>query len=59
MFVLPWRLLASDCDAERRVKLSALLRSIEEVSIADTTRLHMGREKTLDKGLLWVIAGFP
>jgi medium-chain acyl-[acyl-carrier-protein] hydrolase len=55
MFVLPWRLLASDCDAERRVKLSALLRSIEEVSIADTTRLHMGREKTLDKGLLWVI----
>jgi medium-chain acyl-[acyl-carrier-protein] hydrolase len=56
MFVLPWKLLASDCDAEQRLKLSSLLRAIEEISIADTTRLHMGRDKTLDKGLLWVIA---
>jgi medium-chain acyl-[acyl-carrier-protein] hydrolase len=56
MFVLPWKLLASDCDAQQRLKLSSLLRAIEEISIADTTRLHMGREKTLDKGLLWVIA---
>jgi medium-chain acyl-[acyl-carrier-protein] hydrolase len=56
MFVLPWKILASDCDAAKRLKLSSLLRAIEEISIADTTRLHMGREKTLDKGLLWVIA---
>jgi medium-chain acyl-[acyl-carrier-protein] hydrolase len=55
MFVLPWKLLASDCDATRQLKLSSLLRAIEEISIEDTTRLHMGREKTLDKGLLWVI----
>ena len=56
MFVVPFRILASDCDAKRRYKLSSLLRSLEEISIEDTTRLHMGREKTLDKGLLWVIS---
>jgi medium-chain acyl-[acyl-carrier-protein] hydrolase len=56
MFVVPFRILASDCDTKRRYKLSSLLRSLEEISIEDTTRLHMGREKTLDKGLLWVIS---
>jgi medium-chain acyl-[acyl-carrier-protein] hydrolase len=56
MFVLPWKILASDCDYQQKLKLSSLLRAIEEISIEDTTRLHMGREKTLDQGFLWVIS---
>lgn len=56
MLLVPLRILASDCNERRELKLSSLLRMIEEISIADTTRLHMGREKTLDQGLLWVIS---
>lgn len=55
MYSLSFTPLASHCDANRELKLSALMALCEEASIADTTRLHMGREKTLDKGILWVI----
>lgn len=39
----------------RRLRLSVLLRFFQEASIAHTESLGMGREKTLDRGLLWVI----
>ena len=55
MYTVKRKLLSIDVGADRRLKLSRLLAFCQELSIADTTRLNMGREKTLDKGLLWVI----
>ena len=39
----------------RRLRLSVLLEFFQEASIAHTEALGMGREKTLDRGLLWII----
>ena len=47
--------LSSDTDASQRLRLSTLFTMLQEASIAHTTELGMGREKTLDKGLLWII----
>ena len=50
-----YRLLSSDVDAQQRLRLSRLFTFLQEASIAHTTALGMGREKTLDKGLLWIV----
>lgn len=50
-----YRLLSSDVDAQRRLRLSRLFTFLQEAAIAHTTMLGMGREKTLDKGLLWIV----
>ncbi len=50
-----YRLLSSDVDAGQRLRLSRLFTFLQEASIAHTTLLGMGREKTLDKGLLWIV----
>ena len=39
----------------RRLRLSSLLTFFQEASIAHTEALGVGREKTLDRGLLWII----
>ena len=49
-------LLSSQVDANRRLRLSSMFTLIQEAGIAHTTALGVGREKTLDRGLLWVIA---
>ncbi|MBR0354141.1 MAG: hypothetical protein IJK35_02090 [Oscillospiraceae bacterium] len=50
------RLLRSkDVDLYRRLRLSRLFELLQEASIRHTEELGMGREKTLDKGLLWVV----
>ncbi len=48
-------ILSSDVTKERHLRLSALFRMMQEAAIIHTTALGMGREKTMDKGLLWVI----
>ena len=48
-------ILASDVDMHRRLRLSRLFTMIQEISIAHTKALGMGRDKTLDRGLLWVV----
>ena len=48
-------LRSSDVDALRRLRLSTLFTLLQEAAIAHTTELGMGREKTLDKGLLWIV----
>lgn len=48
-------ILSSDTDANRRLRLSRLFTMLQEASIAHTTALGMGREMTLDKGLLWIV----
>ena len=48
-------LRSSDVDAKRRLRLSSLFTLLQEAAIAHTTELGMGREKTLDRGLLWIV----
>ncbi len=50
-----YRILSSDTDAAQRLRLSRLFTLLQEASIAHTTALGMGREKTLDRGLLWIV----
>ena len=49
-------IVSSDVDAMRRLRPSALFTMLAEAAIAHTTMLGAGREKTLDKGYLWVVA---
>ena len=46
---------STDVDAYRRLRLSALFTWLQEAAIAHTTLLGAGRDKTLDKGLLWIV----
>ena len=50
-----YTVLSSDTDANCRLRLSRLFTMLQEASIAHTTALGMGREKTLDRGLLWIV----
>ena len=49
------RIRSSDVDMHRRLRLSVLFTLMQEAAIAHTEALGMGREKTLDKGVLWVV----
>ncbi len=49
------RVLSSQVDPSRRMRLSTLFTLLQEAAIAHTTLLGMGREKTLDRGLLWAV----
>ena len=44
-----------DVDMRRRLRPSVLFAMLEEAAIAHTEALGMGREKTLDRGLLWIV----
>ena len=48
-------LRSKDVDMFRRLRTSELFRLLQEASIRHTEQLGMGREKTLDKGLLWIL----
>ena len=49
------RLRSSDVDMHRRLRTSVLFGLIQEAAIAHTEQLGMGRDKTLDRGILWVV----
>ena len=55
MYRITYRILSSDTDANRNLRLSRLFTLLQEASIAHTTELGMGREMTLDRGLLWIV----
>ena len=48
-------LRSKDVDLYRRLRSSELFRLLQEASIRHTEQLGMGRDKTLDKGILWVL----
>ncbi len=48
-------LRSKDVDMFRRLRTSELFRLLQEASIRHTEQLGMGRDKTLDKGVLWVL----
>ena len=49
------KLRSRDVDMFRRLRTSELFKLLQEASIRHTEALGMGREKTLDKGILWVL----
>ena len=49
------RLRNKDVNLHRRLRTAMLFELLQEVSIRHTELLGMGREKTLDRGLLWVV----
>lgn len=51
-----YKLRNADVDLYRRLRPSVLLTMLQEAAIAHTEALGMGRDKTLDRGLLWIIA---
>lgn len=50
------KIVSSDCDRFQRLRLSALFSMLQEVSIRDVELAGVTRDRTLDKGLLWVIS---
>ena len=50
-----YRLKSKDVDLYRRLRTSRLFEMLQEASIRHTELLGMGREKTLDKGILWIV----
>jgi len=50
-----YKILSSDVDAFRRVRVSKLFTFMQEAAIAHTEILGAGRAKTLDRGFLWVV----
>ena len=55
IYSLNYRIRSIDVDHRRRLKTSVLFSMLQEAAIAHTEELGMGRDKTLDKGLLWII----
>ncbi|MCR5761389.1 MAG: hypothetical protein K6F82_05290 [Sphaerochaetaceae bacterium] len=51
-----FKILSSDTDIYRRLRISRLFSMFQEATIAHTQALGAGREKTLDKGYLWIVA---
>ncbi len=49
------RLRSRDVDMFRRLRTSELFHILQEASIRHTEQLGMGRDKTLDRGILWVL----
>ena len=56
VYEIPLRIRSEHVDATRHLRTSELFRLLQEASIAHTERLGFPREKTLDRGILWVIA---
>ena len=50
-----FKVRSMDVDLYRRMRLSAMFTMFQDAAIEHTTQLGAGREKTLDKGLLWVV----
>ena len=49
------KLRSKDVDMFRRLRTSELFKLLQEASIRHTEELGMGHEKTLDRGILWVL----
>ena len=50
-----YKILSSDTDLCRRLRLSRLFTLLQEAAIAHTEALGFGRSMTLDRGCLWVV----
>ncbi len=55
VYLEEFHLRSQHVDMYRRLRTSELFRRLQEASIRHTEQLGMGRDKTLDKGILWVL----
>ncbi len=55
VFELDYRIRSSDADAFLRLRVSRMFTILQEMSIDHTTALKMGRDMTMDRGLLWIV----
>ena len=55
VFSTQLRLRNKDVELHRRLRTSTLFEILQEASIRHTEELGMGREMTLDRGLLWMV----
>ena len=55
VFSTTFRLRNKDVELHRRLRTSTLFEILQEASIRHTEELGMGREMTLDRGLLWMV----
>ena len=55
IYTREFRVRSTEVDLDRRLKTSVLFSMLQEAAIAHTEALGMGRDKTLDKGLLWIV----
>lgn len=49
------KILADDVNMLRELRTSVFLREVQEAAIAHTEALGAGRDKTLDRGALWIV----
>lgn len=50
-----WTVSSDWVDRDQRLRISTLFRLLQEVSLCHATELGLGKERTLDRGLLWVV----
>ena len=55
IYIKHLKLRTKDVDMFRRLRSSELFKLLQEAAISHTEELGMGREKTLDRGILWVL----
>ena len=53
-----FKILSSDVDLTRKIRLSTLFTRLQEAAIAHTIELGVGRDMTLDRGLLWAVTQY-
>lgn len=53
-----FRILSSDVDLTRKLRLSTLFTKLQEAAISHTIELGVGRDRTLDRGLLWAVTQY-
>ena len=51
----PYTIKSTDVDMYRRLRLSSLFSLLQEAAISHTIQIGIGHDKTLDRGLLWVV----
>ena len=56
IYTQEFKIRSTEVNKHRFLRTSALFTMLQEISIAHTTALGMGRDKTLDRGLLWILA---
>lgn len=55
VYTIAYKMRSADVDMHRRLRLSVLFTMLQEAAIAHTEQLGAGRDKTLARGLLWVV----
>lgn len=55
MYTISYKIRNKDVNMYREMRTSRLMEMLQEICISHTQALGAGREKTLDKGILWVV----